>query len=86
MHADYASTGYSLIIPARQTRVTRSVGISMDNLVESNETFSNGINHINTAGVSAGLAEATVTIVSSQGLSNVTMIVCTIIITTMFCE
>ncbi len=46
----------------------------MDNVVESDEVFTNRINRINTAGVSAGPVEATVTIVSSQGLSTLILL------------
>lgn len=65
---DYDSSAYSLTIPARQTSVSRSVAITMDNLgLEGNENFLNQISSITTSDVTLGDPAATVTITDSDG-------------------
>ena len=63
---DYDSAGYSVTIGARETEGSRIVTITMDNISgEGDETFTNRIESVSTAGVTLGERESVVTIMES---------------------
>ena len=63
MTIDYDSAGYSVTIGAQETEGSRTITIILDSISgEGDETFTNRIESVSTAGVTLGERESVVTI------------------------
>ena len=74
---DYNSAGYSVTIGAGGTEGSENITIIKDDILgEGNETFTNKIESVTTAGVTLGERQSVVTIQDSTRKYNTLIVVC----------